>query len=63
MSWISIVLGFVLGAGALLGFSGFRTLVNKTLDATARRRGYWPLNGGLILMAVSVYFMLQLKAV
>ncbi len=63
MSWLSIVLGAVLGAGALLGFSGVRTLMNKQLDELARKRGYWPLNGGLILIAVSVYFMLQLKAV
>jgi hypothetical protein len=61
MNWTPIVLGSVLGAGALLGFTGLRTLMNKQLDEALRKRGYWPLNGGLILMAVSVYFMVQLK--
>ncbi len=62
MSWTPIVLGVALGAGALLGFTGLRTLMNKQLDEAVRKRGYWPLNGGLVLMAVSVYVMVQLKA-
>ena len=61
MSWTPIVLGVALGAGVLLGCIGFRTLTNKDLDEAARKRGFWPLNGGLVLMAVSMYFMVQLK--
>ena len=62
MDWTPMVLGAVLGAGVLLGFAGLRTLMNKQLDDAARKRGFWPLNGGLILIAVSIYFMVQLKA-
>lgn len=61
MSWTPIVLGVVLGAGVLLGFVGLRMLMNKQLDDAARKRGFWPLNGGLVLIAVSIYFMIQLK--
>ena len=59
MSWTPVVLGVVLGAGVLLAFTGLRALMNKQLDDTVRKRGFWPLNGGLILMAVSVYYMVQ----
>jgi len=62
MSWTPIVLGLVLGTGALLGFTGLRTVMNKQLEEAARKRGFWALNGGLILIAVSVYFMIQFKA-
>ena len=62
MSWTPVVLGVALGAGVLLVFTGLRTLKNKQLEETARKRGFWPLNGGLVLIAVSVYFMVQLKA-
>ncbi len=62
MSWTPIVLGVALGAGVLLVFTGLRTLINKQLEEAARKRGFWPLNGGLVLIAVSVYFMVQLKA-
>lgn len=62
MNWMPIVLGLALGAGAWLFFSGFRTLLNKALDEAGRKRGFWPLNGGLVLMAVSMYFMVQFKA-
>ena len=62
MSWTPIVLGVALGAGVLLVFTGLRTLINKPLEEAARKRGFWPINGGLVLIAVSVYFMVQLKA-
>ena len=62
MSWTPIVLGVALGAGVLVGFAGLRTLMNKQLEEAARKRGFWPINGGLVLIAVSVYFMVQLKA-
>jgi hypothetical protein len=62
MSWTPIVLGLALGAGVWLGVAGLKTLMNKSLDDAARKRGFWPLNGGLILIAVSMYFMVQAKA-
>ena len=52
---MSAVLGAMLGAGVLLAVMGIRTLSNKRLDDSGRRRGFWPLNAGLILAAVSVY--------
>lgn len=49
------VLGALLGAGVLLLVMGVRTLTNKRLDEAGRKRGFWPLNAGLILAAVSMY--------
>jgi len=50
-----LILGAVLGAGVLLVVMGFRTLINRNLDDAARKRGFWPLNAGLVLAAVSMY--------
>lgn len=55
MSPWPLALGAVLGAGVLLAAAGLRLLANKRLDDRRRRRGFWPLNGGLLLVAVSVY--------
>ena len=49
------LLGVLLGAGLLLIVMGFRTLTNQKLEEAARKRGFWPLNAGLILAAVSMY--------
>ena len=49
------VLGALLGAGLLLIVMGLRSLANKALDDRSRKRGFWPLNAGLILAAVSLY--------
>ena len=62
MELLPTILGFALGGGALLTFYGIRKLTNKGLDETARRRGFWPLNAGLVLAAVSMYLMVQVKA-
>ena len=51
------VLGALLGAGVLLVFMGFRTLTNKNYDEDRRKKGFWPLNAGLILAALSMYMM------
>ena len=51
------VLGALLGAGVLLVFMGFRTLTNKNYDEVRRKKGFWPLNAGLILAALSTYMM------
>lgn len=55
MEFAPPLMGASLGAGLLLVIMGFRTLTNKKLDDAARKRGFWPLNGGLILAAVSMY--------
>ncbi|MEX2455256.1 MAG: hypothetical protein WD470_11160 [Rhodospirillaceae bacterium] len=49
------VLGAMLGAGLLLIVMGLRSLANRKLDDRARRRGFWPLNVGLVLAAFSMY--------
>lgn len=51
------VLGALLGAGVLLAFMGVRTLTNKNYDDDRRKKGFWPLNAGLILAALSMYMM------
>lgn len=55
MSVPPIVLGAILGAGVVLVVMGMRTLLNQRLEDKARKRGFWPLNAGLILAAVSMY--------
>ena len=59
---IATLLGAALGGGALLVLIGFRRLSNRALDEAARRKGFWPLNAGLVLAAVSMYLMLQARA-
>ena len=56
-NWVPMVLGMVLGAGVLLCFIGLRRMANKQLEDDKRKKGYWPLNGGLILIALSIYYM------
>jgi len=56
-NWVPMVLGMVLGAGVLLCFIGLRRMTNKQLEDDKRKKGYWPLNGGLILIALSIYYM------
>ncbi len=55
MSLFPTLLGAMLGAGVLLVIMGLRVLSSRKLDDPARRRGFWPLNGGLVLVAASVY--------
>jgi hypothetical protein len=62
VGWAPYLLGGSLGAGCLLVFIGLRRLTDRRLDETARRRGFWPLNGGLLLAAVSMYLMTQQAA-
>tara|TARA_R110000868_G_scaffold411266_1_gene702597 strand:- start:7452 stop:7637 length:186 start_codon:yes stop_codon:yes gene_type:complete len=55
MDYVAPLMGATLGAGLLLVVMGFRTLTNRNLDDAGRKRGFWPLNAGLILAAVSMY--------
>ena len=51
------VLGAMLGAGVLLVVMGLRTLLNQKLEDKSRKRGFWPLNAGVLLAVVSMYMM------
>ena len=62
MSPLSLGLGAALGLGVLLVARGLRRLSDKTLDPEARRKGYWALNAGLVLMAGSVVVFSRLSA-
>jgi hypothetical protein len=55
MSAEPAILGGLLGAGILLIFMGVKTLTDKKRDDAGRKRGFWPLNAGLILAAISMY--------
>ena len=55
MDLLPILMGAALGGGLLLVVIGFRRLTNKELDDDVRKRGFWPLNAGLILACVSMY--------
>tara|TARA_E500000331_G_scaffold51762_1_gene45040 strand:- start:1504 stop:1689 length:186 start_codon:yes stop_codon:yes gene_type:complete len=55
MDFGPLSMGAALGGGVLLIVMGFRTLTNKGLEDEARKRGFWPLNAGLILACVSMY--------
>ena len=59
MSWHAPLLGLALGAGVLLGFQGFRAMADRGLPDAARRRGFWKLNLGAALAALSMVAMLQ----
>jgi hypothetical protein len=47
------LLGVLLGAGLLLAWRGFRILADRARAPAARRKGFWWLNGGLALVALS----------
>jgi len=53
LNWLPLVLGVMLGFGALLTWQGLRAVANQALAREQRRKGYWRLNGGLVLMALS----------
>ena len=57
----SSILGALLGVGCICVYRGIIKLRNKKLDSSARRRGFWPLNAGLILIAVSMVLLMQVR--
>ena len=61
MNWDSTVLGAVLGLGCVFVFRGIGTLRNKDLDDSMRRKGYWPFNAGLALIAVSIFLIIRVQ--
>ncbi len=54
MNWLPVVLGLLLGFGAVLTWQGFRKLIDRELAEAVRRKGFWRLNAGLVLIALSV---------
>ena len=59
MNWQSGLPGVALGLGVVLIFKGIRRLCDKSLDEANRRRGFWPLNGGLLLVAISIIVLIR----
>lgn len=63
MDWLSIVLGLLLGGGVLVAWIGFRGLqtADRSEDLGARRKAFWKLNIGLVMIAASLIVMMQLS--
>ena len=61
MNWVSTVLGSLLGIGCVFIYRGIGKVRNKELSNAARRKGFWPLNAGLALIAVSMVLIIQLR--
>lgn len=60
--WLPFALGALLGLGGLLAWRGFRLVADKSRVEADRRKGFWWLNVGLALAAVSmVAFTLAAK--
>ncbi len=57
----STVLGAILGIGCICVYRGIVKIRNKELDNSVRRGGFWPLNVGLILIAISMILLMQMK--
>lgn len=54
MPWLPVLLGLLLGLGALLVWRGVGILSDRKRADADRRKGFWWLNGGFALIAVSV---------
>lgn len=54
MSWLPILLGVLLGVGGLLVWWGLGILSDRSRGEAERRKGFWWLNGGFALIALSV---------
>ena len=57
-----LALGAALGVGAVLLWIGARRLADNERRDTDRRRGFWTMNAGLLLMAVSMIAFMRLGA-
>lgn len=54
LHWLPVALGALLGLGGMFAIRGFRTVLNKSLSDADRRKGFWSLNAGLAMVAVSI---------
>ena len=55
VDWRAATFGILFGCGVLLVWRGFRAVADKSLDDGSRRRGMWTLNGGIVLIAASMF--------
>ena len=55
------ILGGVGGAGVLLVYYGMRQIIDKAREAADRKRGLWMVNGGVVLLGITLAMMLWLK--
>ena len=62
MDIVTTLFGVGLGIGAILMWRGITTLRNPELEPDARRKGFWSLNIGLVLMAISMVAVMRLTA-
>ena len=63
MNWQSGLPGIALGLGAVLIFKGIKRLFDKSVSEEERRKGYWSLNGGLLLVAISIIVLARFSGV
>jgi len=54
---VAYLAGALLGLAILLMVAGFRRLIDDTRPAAERRRGFWPINAGLLALALSLYLL------
>lgn len=57
--YLPYILGAVGGGGVLLVWAGFKQLADKAREDAERRKGWWWLNGGIALIAVSAWLLFQ----
>lgn len=55
------ILGGLGGAGILLVYYGMRQVIDKAREAPVRKRGLWMVNGGVVLIGITLALMLWLK--
>jgi hypothetical protein len=63
MNWQSGLPGIALGLGVVLIFKGIKRLCDKSVKDEERRKGYWSLNGGLLLVAISIIVLVHFGGV
>ncbi|MBK17917.1 MAG: hypothetical protein CMM52_03645 [Rhodospirillaceae bacterium] len=61
MDWDATILGAVFGVGCVFIWRGITVLRNQNIDDANRRKGFWPLNIGLLLAAISMFLIAQSK--
>jgi hypothetical protein len=60
-SWIGYVWGGLAGVGVLLAWEGIKRLMDKQRPEPQRKAGLWFVNGGVVLIALSMAATLWLK--
>lgn len=55
--YLPYILGALGGGGLWLGWEGFRRITDKEKPDAERRKGWYTLNGGIALIAVSAWLL------